>query len=748
MSDDDFLQFAKEDGEADGSNATKRYWDILIVDDDADVHESTKFALRNTSILDRYLRFTHAYSAAQAIGKIQKEDSAFAVILLDVVMEDELAGLNLVKTIREDLQISDTRIILRTGQPGYAPETEAIRQYDINDYKNKSELTQTRLYTALTAAIRSYSQIAALAASKQGLETIVKASSELMSLHGFREFAAGIIRQITAILDIAGDGIVCFRKESFSHDPEINKHKFTVIAASGRFGDNVRLPLDEINDTRMREILQEAILQSSHQFRKDATALYFSNDSGDDMLVYLEIQRPLDETETQLLEVFSANIAICMDNVVMVNHLHQYAYYDPMLGIPNRLYFSNKIDTAIKDNRLSQRVVILDIDQFSELNDTLGSSYGDILLQLVAERLILHFEKRATVARIGGDQFGVLGDAEIVSPTVIKSLFITPFDLEGNRQALSVTQGFISLEASAASASNAIKHASIALRRAKETLRGEWLEFTREMERATQERAKLLQSLRKAFDVKNLFLAYQPQIDLSNGKIIGLEALMRWRSDTGDLVPPDQFIPTAESSGLIVPLGEWAMAQAIHELASLNKEFNLEIRMGVNVSQVQFRHPGFIGNFATLLEKSGIAPSQIELEITESVTMLEPEKVKTTLNALKALGVNIAIDDFGTGFSSLSYLQDLQVDRLKIDRSFVAKLSGARKDISIPDMIIKLGQQFDLGVIAEGVETREQANILRSLGCDEAQGYLFARPLPAAPLEDWLAAHLNSYRRP
>jgi len=748
------MQFAEESDDEKKVLEQARYWHVLIVDDDQDVHESTVFSLRNTEILGRHLQFEHAYSAKEAAEKLNA-GIAYAVILLDVVMEDEHAGLGLVKVIREEIGLLDVRIVLRTGQPGYAPETEAIRLYDINDYKNKAELTQTRLYTTLTAAIRSYAQITALDASKRGLEKIVHASSELMSLRGFQEFASGIIMQITAIFGVIGDGLVCLRSQfvkprTLDSQPQSESAKkivdpasFIVIAASGRFGSKLNYRLVDIPDSPMRRLLEESIKLNNHLVEDEATALYFSNSSGDDMLVYIEIQRPLEDTERQLLEVFSMNISICLDNVVMVEKLHRYAFYDSLMGIPNRLYFASQIDQALEAGELSKRIILLDLDGFSEINDTLGSHLGDKLLKQVGERLTQRFGEDVLVARMAGDQFGVLGEISAINTFKVKDIFTEPFVIDSNEQVLAVTQSFLSLSEAGENANEAIKRASIALKRAKETVKGDSIEFTREMETTTQRRVTLLQSLRKAFDVRNLFLAYQPQVSLVDGSIIGLEALMRWYTEEGEMVPPETFIPTAETSGLIVPLGEWAFCQALSELQQINQQFGLKVRMGINVSQVQLRHPKFVSSFAAILNNMKVDRGLIELEITESVTMLDQNKVRAVLKHLTQLGLTIAIDDFGTGFSSLSYLQDLEVDRLKIDKSFVSKLTLEKKNRSIPEMILRLGQQFDLSVIAEGVELKEQEKLLQEMGCIEAQGYLYAKPMDSVVLHEWIRKQIT-----
>jgi EAL domain-containing protein (putative c-di-GMP-specific phosphodiesterase class I) len=255
-----------------------------------------------------------------------------------------------------------------------------------------------------------------------------------------------------------------------------------------------------------------------------------------------------------------------------------------------------------------------------------------------------------------------------------------------------------------------------------------------------RERVRLMHALRSGFARGELFLAYQPQVDLSRRRAFGAEALLRWRTEDGRLVPPDRFIPIAEYSGLIIEIGEWVLRQACLELMRVRAAGHLDFTMSVNVSQVQFRHPNFLEMVARALEDTGAPPECVELEITESMAMEEPGLLIERLAQVKHLGVSIAIDDFGTGFSSLSYLQRLQVDRLKIDRAFVSEITGSARGSSIAEMVIELGRSLGLSIVAEGVEDERQAQILHSLGCPLAQGYLFARPLPAEQLIEWLDA--------
>jgi EAL domain-containing protein (putative c-di-GMP-specific phosphodiesterase class I) len=254
-----------------------------------------------------------------------------------------------------------------------------------------------------------------------------------------------------------------------------------------------------------------------------------------------------------------------------------------------------------------------------------------------------------------------------------------------------------------------------------------------------RERVRMMHALRTAFGQNQLFVVYQPQIDLVTRRPVGAEALLRWQTPDGKFISPDRFIPIAEYSGLIIDLGEWVMRTACRELVDLRKAGHHDFMMSINVSQVQFRHPLFLDMLKRALEDTGAPPQNIELEITESMAMEEPDLLIKMLGQIKQTGVSIAIDDFGTGFSSLSYLQRLQIDRLKIDRAFVTEITGSARGSSIAEMVIQLGRNLGLAVIAEGVEDERQAQILQALGCPLAQGFLFARPMTAAALDSWLS---------
>lgn len=729
---DELFSFDDEAHLEDAGTA-KPCWQILIVDDDQDVHQSTCFALANSEILGRPLRFLHAYSAAQALNLLN-EQAQIAVILLDVVMESEHAGLHLVRRIREELHNSETRIILRTGQPGYAPEMEAIRDYDINDYKTKSELTRNRLYTALTAAIRSYDQIHTINASRRGLGMVIRASSNLLARQGVGEFAAGIITQICGLLGLPPEGVVC------AYDHQSSPAHALIVAAAGSLTDCMHKQLDELPNQAVAHALSKTLDERRNLFGNNSTTLFFPGQGHHHMAAYLQTEHALNELDQQLLEVFCSNIIITLDNVLLLNQLRDHAYNDQLLHIPNRLALIHALDRALAGAAPGESTLaLIDIDGFSELNDTLGHQHGDALLAAMVERLQQELPAGTLLARVAGDVFGILAGNQVANAATLERLFHLPLSFAGLSQRVTTTIGLTCLDQIDGNGSEALKAANIALKHGKQHQRGRISHFTRVMEQETRARVQLLQELRSAFERERLFVVYQPQVSLATRQLIGVEALLRWRKDDGQLVAPAQFIPLAESSGLIVGLGEWVLRSACRDLQQIIRHSGQPLRMAVNVSVVQFRQANFLDCLERAIHDSGIDPGLLELEITESVAALDAGFMIDLLNRIKRLGVSIAVDDFGTGFSSLSYLERLNVDRLKIDLSFVRQMEQSAGSRRIVETIIQLGRSLQLELIAEGIEQEDQAAALTQMGCHEGQGYLFAKPLELAALLSFIS---------
>lgn len=313
---------------------------------------------------------------------------------------------------------------------------------------------------------------------------------------------------------------------------------------------------------------------------------------------------------------------------------------------------------------------------------------------------------------------------------------------------MSVSIGLLHLADSGDSGADCIKDAWIGIKRAKALGQGQSAWYTRSVGVEIREHTRLLNALRQAFESDRMFVVYQPQLCLQSGRVTGVEALLRWRSDDGTFVSPGSFIPVAESSGLIVYLGEWVLRRALVAIRDIRAAGYADMVVAVNVSAVQFKRPDFLQMIDTALAESGVSPDHLELEVTESVAVLGADVVEHALRALKQRGISLAIDDFGTGFSSLSYLDRLPADRIKIDRAFVNALDSGNieaRGARIAEMVIPLGRRLGMKVLAEGVETEAQETRLRELGCDEVQGFFYARPMPLSELFVWLTRRADSF---
>jgi diguanylate cyclase (GGDEF)-like protein len=731
---------AHDAGEA--ADNTDPPWRIMIVDDDAEVHNATVFALQDIRIDGRPLHFIHAYSAEEAVACIEADDD-IAVAVLDVVMEHESAGLDLVRKIRHDLARSAIRIILRTGQPGYAPEMRVIREYDINDYKTKSELTRVRLLTTLTTAVRSYDQLKTILTARRGLSMIVDSAADLFSHRDLAGFAQAALDGAVALAGNNASGFLCARRTGFgSH---LSEPLLFIIGAAGAFAEQLGRPLQ---DCGTAAATVEAAFSGKGGIHEGGEAAFFiPGDEDRNAVLYLSTPAPLSAADRQMLEVFCVNIGIGLENAGLIADLSFSAYTDRLTRLANRSGFVSRIDDHLHSGIPGWSMALIDLDHFSELNDALGHHKGDQLLLAVAQRLGAMATREMVLARVGGDVFGLLGPDDTLDPRQLLDQFKMPFSVGEYSLPIKATLGLTRLDsAGGGDGIDLLKATNIALNRAKNGDRGRWHYYTEDMAAATRSRLDLLHDLRLAvIHQRGLELHYQPQIDLANGQVIGAEALIRWRGADGQFIRPDLFISLAEYSGLIVDLGAWVFHTAVKELKAWDAQGLSGVRMAINVSLVQFRDPQFLQRVRAALDETGIAPDRIELEITESVAMMEADTVIAILSELKAMGIQIAIDDFGTGFSSLSYLHRLPIDRLKIDRAFIRDLDAQKgSGASIAQTVIRLGQSLGLSIIAEGIETEEQARQLIDLGCPLAQGFFYSRPVDSASFLAWCRARNNA----
>jgi diguanylate cyclase (GGDEF)-like protein/PAS domain S-box-containing protein len=473
---------------------------------------------------------------------------------------------------------------------------------------------------------------------------------------------------------------------------------------------------------------------------------WLKHKNGKEMPYWMMVNRVRDE-----LGEHSHSIALFVDiaeRKAQEEQIRHLAHHDPLTGLPNRLLFDERLKMSLQQaTRHGERVALLfiDLDRFKSINDTLGHHVGDVLLQSVSQRLVESVRSGDTVCRQGGDEFVVILNsvvdvqevAQIVGQRLVP-LVLKPHLVGETTLSISCSVGIAIYPDDADDADSLMRNADAAMYAAKASGRNNFQFFSAETNRHALEKLAMEQALRDAIGNNELALHVQPMVSIDGSRITGVEALLRWHHPALGQVPPVKFIPIAEDSGLIHEIGAWV----IDEACRLHRRWLAEglgtVMIAVNVSPAQFRRDDFIPGLQSLLQKHGLQPGCLQLEVTESLMMSDSDLALQQLRKLKAMGFSLSLDDFGTGFSSLSYLQRYPFDKLKIDRSFVRDMVADPVDLAITRTIASLGKTLGMRVIAEGVEHAEEQSLLGTLGCDEVQGYLISRPLPSLQFEDWL----------
>jgi len=460
------------------------------------------------------------------------------------------------------------------------------------------------------------------------------------------------------------------------------------------------------------------------------------------------------------------------DRVLAQEQMHNLAYYDVVTGLPNRAQLNERMSRMLRNaerNESKFAVLFLDLDHFKQVNDTYGHDIGDELLQEVSERLTNvvrdsdsiarphqrgYDENRFTVARLGGDEFVVLlGDINRAEDAArvadrIAEFVGKPYHLANSKMNVTTTIGISVFPADGVDCETLLKNADIAMYHAKQSGRDGYQFYSSGIHERAMERFSLERDLRRAIESEALTLVYQPKISVSTGELDGIEALVRWNHPSRGSISPAEFIPLAEETGLILPLGRWVFREACQQIQAWINAGMIPTIMSVNCSAIQFSRGDVEADISDALQVSGLDPHYLEIEITESLLIDDLDGGINRLNQLKAIGIQVSVDDFGTGFTSLSNLAKLPADRLKIDQSFVAELDSNSSSKAIVSSIITLGHNLDMQVVAEGVESDSQFNILSEVGCDEVQGYFISYPLSAEEFQAWVSDKKNQLRLP
>lgn len=847
-------------------------WKLLVIDDDESVHQVTRMVLERVRFEGRGLCILDGYCAEQA-RRLLREHPDIAAVLLDVVMETPDSGLEIVRFIREELGNRAVRIILRTGQPGAAPECEVMSHYDINDYKEKSELTARRLNTAVVSALRGYRDLQAAgiqALSARELEAQVRSRTlEIMKINQDLEdeirrraevnrdlqettshlghaqqiakigswewnmqsdkviwsdqvyrilglephsFPASFSALVNAVADEDRVAVSAAYARTLEHgepldiehamlctrDEVVYVHQQAHLEYDGQ-GRPYRLA-GTIQDVSERSKAEAKMRKLSGAIAQIADSVMITNESGiieyvntafEKMTGYshsevvgrsasiLKTDRQSDAFYQRLWrtitrgEVFNDVMANRKKNgdiyyeektitpqvgqagtithyistgrditerVAAQDKVQYLVHHDTLTGLPNRVLLQDRLEQAITRTRWRGRevaVVALDIDRFNLVNDSLGHDMGDQLLRALALRLSDSVREGDTVSRMGSDEFAVIFndlacDADV--PAVIdkvRQVVAEPFYLEGHELFVTACMGVSRFAHDGQDAAALLKQADAAMCKAKSEGHNSCRYYTAEVDTGAKSRLSLDTGLRRALERQEFYLEYQPKYSLSDDRLDGAEALLRWRNARFDAVSPVHFIPLLEETGMIVPVGEWALRNACVQGKVWQEAGLPPKRIAVNLSMRQFRCKTLVKDIERILQETGFDASLLELEVTEGVLMDCIAQTSHMFHELHELGVHLAVDDFGTGYASLNYLKRLPFDTLKIDRSFVGDVTASADDAAIASAIIELGHVMDMRVVAEGVETVGQQSFLQEQCCDLAQGYLYSPPVSA-----------------
>ena len=474
-------------------------------------------------------------------------------------------------------------------------------------------------------------------------------------------------------------------------------------------------------------------------------------DSNGNARWFLTSKAALHDSDGHTVHVLTSSLEITDRRRAALELMHV-AYHDALTGLPNRALIRNTLK-EIADKRAERSralaVHLIDVDRFKGVNEALGFAIGDDFIQIVAQRLKTACGANDMLGHFGGDEFVVLQEDAVDEQGArqlaqrLLSCISQPLSAGGNEIMPTASLGVSLFPGDGDHADELIRNASLAMDRAKSEGGNTFRFFAAGMNRKAKAALTLGQDLRRALSNSEFELHYQPQIALNTGRIVGVEALLRWRRSSGELVPPDQFLPYAEESGLILPISQWVLHEACRDAASWTRVDLPPLRVAVNMSPTQFKRQDVCKLVQTELERTALSPERLELELTENLLMQNAEIVAKDIAALRDVGVQFAIDDFGTGYSSLSYIRTLPINRLKIDRSFIANVASSASDAAIVRTILALADALGIAVTAEGVETNAQLERLNELGCDEVQGYFFSRPLAARDCMSLLLAHFG-----
>lgn len=718
-------------------------WKVLSVEDNPEYQASLLLALARCRVMDQPLQVLTAGSAIEAAPKIAANPD-IAVILLDVVMEEDDSGLRLVRTIRDIIGNSAVRIVLLTGQPGMAPCKDIMLDYDIDEYWCKSDLGNDQLLGVVASNIRTWDYISRLTKAKHGLQLVVDASRSLSDKRDLHSFAQTVLEEISRIVDIQKQGILCAECRT-----EEGLGQCTVIASSDKFKtSNGRLIAEVLNSPQM-QAFAAALHEGCHIFEENFSVLYFSNKEESDrvFLTLVDTAKPLNDEHINLLKVFSENISSGFINLFLYNRLTEMSYQDSRLGIHNRNWLCMELNNMSRMEKAAMKITLAEIADYAHMGITFGEGFCDQLMESLYHHLLALYPQARCICRFNSNTLAIVGTAAECNDVASRATDEQALMVAGVSHSVPITTvDFLLQDMSDWEAEQILRLAKCGVEQARrKQLR--YASFDTSLSTEISDRMALLDRLRSALTDNELYIVLQPKVALKDRRVVGFEALVRWQTKEGKQFSPGEFIPLAEASGLIGQLDRQVLKLTCEAIHRLNDE-GIFLPVAFNASPTELLVTDYFDKLMQVVDASHVDPSLLELEITETQAMLDYKEIGPKLRHIMALGMKVSIDDFGTGYSSLSHVAQLAATTLKIDRAFVSRLGHSSDGEHIVDMILKLGERFGYSIVAEGIETEEQCQYLVNKDCHVGQGFWFAKPMKVEPLLQWLKGKAISASQP
>lgn len=713
------------------------HWKVLSVEDDLD-YQSALVSSLGSLILPNHtkLQILTANSAFEA-STLLSTHKDIGLILLDVVMEEDDAGLRLVSIIREELGNSLVRIVLLTGQPGFAPEKEVMKALDIDEYWNKADLTLDKLHSIVSSNMRTWNYMSALAEANQSLKVVLDAARSINSRYELTTFTRTVLSEIGNILGVEEGGLFCMGN---SLNPFEDAH---VLTATGCFTNLEGLKLTDLQLSDLFDDLQLALSEKHHVLTPLRSVFYFETKEINEKcyLIVVNSYAPITDAHVNLLKVFSENISSGFTNIALLNRVTELAYTHSDLNIPNRNWLKKEIQNMCSLEWQQTRLLMLEVNYFDEMKFTFGYEFTQNVLTYIYQTLAQLMPTGSRISLSGHKHFSILLDSQFeLTPELIKKLTNNEIEVDGVAHVSTFTLLDIQLDTlNQSSAARLISMAESELKQASMN-NVAYIQHSQQQTDLIKRRYSLMGELRKTIRERNLSVALQPKVSLSTGNVVGFESLARWQRDDGSFVPPDEFIAIAEASGLIMKLDCLIFEKTVEALKTLIS-LGYSMPVAFNASSFDLLHPDYFNFISNCLTRFEIPAELLELEVTETQSVSDYERIQRSLQPFVALGIKISLDDFGTGYSSLAHISNITAHCIKIDRSFVSNLGNDRNSEHVINMILKLGKKFNFSIVAEGIETEYQKQWLCDAGCDIAQGYLFSKPLGTNDLIEWLAAY-------